>query len=115
MADLYVPTVKHPNPANVGTASITTGSGNPTGTTALPGTVYYDTVGSTFYYTADGTTWTAIAGGGGGTTTTLNGTGSPEGAITGSPGWTYLQTDTGSFWVKKTGTATNTGWLELIV
>ena len=40
--------------------------------------------------------------------------GSPEGAITGSPGQTYLNTTDDSFWVKKTGIGTTTGWIQLI-
>lgn len=51
--------------------------------------------------------------GGGTGSAGLYGTGSPEGVKTADPGTTYLDTDTGDFWVKKTGTG-NTGWLELI-
>jgi hypothetical protein len=40
--------------------------------------------------------------------------GSPEGAITASPGQTYLNTTDESFWVKKTGTNTNTGWVQIV-
>lgn len=45
--------------------------------------------------------------------TGLSGSGSPEGAVTASPGATYLRTSDESFWVKKTGTG-NTGWIQLI-
>ena len=48
--------------------------------------------------------------GGGG----LSGSGSPEGVETASPGTTYLDVDADSLWVKKTGEATNTGWIQLI-
>jgi hypothetical protein len=37
----------------------------------------------------------------------------PEGVKVGTPGQTYLNSNTGSFWVKQTGTG-NTGWLQLI-
>lgn len=97
--------------------SVIAGSGNPNtnGTTALPDTLYFNTDGSnTIYTTTDGTTWVQFAGSGGGVTT-LSGTGSPNGSKVGSPGWTYTQTDTGSFWVKTSGTTTNTGWLEIVV
>ena len=45
-----------------------------------------------------------------------SGTGSPEGAVTGSPGQQWLQTDGVDtkgwiLWRKATGTATNTGWI----
>lgn len=46
-------------------------------------------------------------------TGTFSGTGSPEGVVTASPGSTYLQTESGSFWMKQTGTG-NTGWLEIV-
>lgn len=51
--------------------------------------------------------------GGGGSGSGLSGVGSPQGVVTASPGTTYLQTDTGSFWAKQTGTDAN-GWIELI-
>jgi hypothetical protein len=41
--------------------------------------------------------------------------GSPEGAVTASPGATYLNTTDDSFWVKKTGTLTSTGWIAIVV
>lgn len=53
-------------------------------------------------------------GGGGGGGSGMFGVGSPQGVVTANQGTTYLQTDTGSFWAKQTGTG-NTGWLELIV
>lgn len=53
-------------------------------------------------------------GGGGGTVTTLSGAGSPEGSVTGSPGYTYFNTTDGSFWVKQTGVSTNTGWINIV-
>jgi hypothetical protein len=92
------------------------GSGNPNtlGVTATPGTLFFNSADSSIWTTTNGTTWTQFTGGGSGTLTTLSGTGSPEGAVVGSPGWTFTQTDTGSFWVKKTGTATNTGWIEIV-
>lgn len=59
--------------------------------------------------------WISIPfSGGSGTTTTLSGAGSPEGVVIGSPGWTYYDTTNNIFYAKKTGTATNTGWQNLI-
>lgn len=40
--------------------------------------------------------------------------GNPEGSVIGNPGQTYLNTDDDSFWIKKSGTATAYGWIELI-
>ncbi|BBO84465.1 hypothetical protein DSCO28_50310 [Desulfosarcina ovata subsp. sediminis] len=43
-----------------------------------------------------------------------SGTGSPEGVVTGNPGDQYSRTDGGtgtSFYVKETGSSTNTGWV----
>lgn len=53
----------------------------------------------------------AGGGGGGGGGCSLAGSGSPEGAVVGSPGCTYVRIDTGGFWYKSTG-AGNTGWTE---
>lgn len=52
-------------------------------------------------------------GGGGGGGSGLAGTIDPEGAVTASPGTTYLNRTNESFWVKSTGVG-NTGWLQLI-
>lgn len=54
----------------------------------------------------------AYAGGGGagGGLVFSTGSGSPEGVTTGSPGDTYWDTTNELFYVKVTGTATNTGW-----
>ena len=49
-------------------------------------------------------------GGGGGSA----GVGSPEGVVTASPGAVYIDTSTNSLWVKRTGTHTNTGWVQMI-
>ena len=38
------------------------------------------------------------------------GSGSPEGVVTGSPGDTYWDTSSEEYYIKITGTATNTGW-----
>lgn len=43
----------------------------------------------------------------------ITGVGSPEGVQTATPGTIYLDTSTGSLWVKKTGIG-NTGWLQEI-
>lgn len=54
-------------------------------------------------------------GGGGGSSggglSFSTGTGEPEGVVTGSPGDTYWDTSTDFYYVKVTGTATNTGWM----
>jgi hypothetical protein len=39
--------------------------------------------------------------------------GSPQGVVTAPPGTTYLDSSTGSLWMKETGVG-NTGWLQLI-
>lgn len=44
----------------------------------------------------------------------FSGAGSPEGVVVASPGATYIDTSSGSFWMKKTGSGTNTGWLQQI-
>lgn len=54
------------------------------------------------------------AGGGGGGSSNIVGSGSPEGAETADPGVMYLDEDINSLWMKKTGTGTTTGWVQLI-
>jgi hypothetical protein len=54
-------------------------------------------------------------GGGGGACCGVVGTGSPEGVQTGSPGRMYLDISNDSLWMKRTGTGTTTGWIQLIV
>jgi len=53
-------------------------------------------------------------GGGGAGLGGLSGSGSPEGAVTASPGQVYTDVSTGGFWNKVTG-AGNTGWNQLVV
>ncbi len=56
---------------------------------------------------------TGGGGGGGGTGGAgIVGTGSPEGAVTASPGTTYLNNSDGGLWMKRTGTG-NTGWFHI--
>lgn len=43
----------------------------------------------------------------------LTGTGTPEGVKTAGPGRTYLDTASGNFWMKLTGTG-NTGWIMIV-
>ena len=43
----------------------------------------------------------------------MSGSGSPEGVVQGSPGYTYWDLTNGTFYVKNTGTGT-TGWQSLI-
>lgn len=42
------------------------------------------------------------------------GTGSPEGVVTADPGVPYYDTSGATFWIKATGTATDTGWVQLL-
>ena len=44
----------------------------------------------------------------------FSGAGSPEGVVVASPGATYIDTTNGFFWMKKTGTGTNTGWINVV-
>lgn len=44
----------------------------------------------------------------------LIGNSDPEGVVTADPGTTYYARTSQTFWVKETGTGTNTGWTELI-
>lgn len=55
-----------------------------------------------------------ISGGGTGSSCCHSGTGSPEGVVTGDPGHTYIDTSNGFFYVKTSGTGTNTGWLAVV-
>jgi hypothetical protein len=55
--------------------------------------------------------YVAAGGGGGGSGLTFStGSGSPEGSVSGSPGDTYWDTAANTYYVKVTGSATNTGW-----
>lgn len=97
------------------------GTGSPEGVaTGYPGYTYVDVTGPTLYIFSgtpgETTGWSSVSGGGGGggTLTTLSGTGSPNGAATGNPGYTYTQVDNSSLWAKITGTGTNTGWTQIV-
>lgn len=96
------------------------GAGSPEGVaTGYPGYSWTNTSNGDLYVfngtPGDNTGWVLVTGGGGGGSgATFAGTGTPEGHQVGSPGNTYTQTDTGSFWVKLTGSATNSGWLEIV-
>lgn len=96
--------------------SVLSGAGSPEGVvTASVETLYWDTVGQTLYVKNSGsgnTGWVAFGSGGGGTLTTLQGSGSPEGVTTGSPGYTYFDVTNEIFYVKKTGTG-NTSWKNM--
>lgn len=52
--------------------------------------------------------------GGAAATGNLFGSGSPEGAVTGSRGYTYFDTANQIFYVKNTGDDSDTGWLAMI-
>lgn len=45
---------------------------------------------------------------------TLFGAGSPEGSQSGSRGDTYYDTTNDTFWVKKSGDTTTTGWIQVV-
>lgn len=49
-------------------------------------------------------------GGGGGSVGVVD----PNGAVTGSPGDLYFNSANQTFWVKASGTSTDTGWIQLI-
>lgn len=53
----------------------------------------------------------ASSGGSGGG---IVGTGSPNGAVVGNVGQNYTDTAAQTFWIKETGNATNTGWVQFI-
>lgn len=63
--------------------------------------------------TDDGSGQVTISSGGG-AGGTLYGSGSPEGAVTGSRGYTYVDTANNAFYVKTSGDSTNTGWTALM-
>lgn len=52
----------------------------------------------------------ASGGGAGG----IVGTGAPNGSVVGSVGQNYTDTAAQTFWIKETGNATNTGWVQFI-
>lgn len=56
----------------------------------------------------------AAAGGGGGSSGATVGTGSPQGVVTANPGAFYWDTTGKSLWIKDTGTATSSGWYQLL-
>lgn len=53
-------------------------------------------------------------GGGGGATNPPPGIVDPNGAVTGAPGATYINTATQTFWVQESAVTANTGWVQLI-
>ena len=56
----------------------------------------------------------STGGGGSGTGGAgIVGVGSPEGIVTATPGTSYFDTSTNSFWYKRTGSG-NTGWFQEI-
>lgn len=54
------------------------------------------------------------AGGGGGNANAYSGVVPPNGVQTGSVPDTYTDTSANTFWIKTSGTATNTGWTQFI-
>lgn len=57
---------------------------------------------------------TLATGSGSGSGGTLSGAVDPNGSATGDPGYTYVNTAANTFWVKTSGTGTNTGWLQFV-
>ena len=56
----------------------------------------------------------STGGGGSGTGGAgIVGVGSPEGVVTATPGTSYFDTSTNSYWYKRTGSG-NTGWFEIV-
>jgi len=111
MAIDYVPGLKGPDPTTLfAGGDLHSGSGAPSDSLGSNGDVYVDRDSGTAY-TKSGGVWSLVTGGG---ASGLAGVGSPEGAQVGSPGQTYVATDSNNFWVKVTGSATNTGWVALI-
>jgi hypothetical protein len=55
-------------------------------------------------------TITATGGSAGG----IVGTGAPNGSVVGSVGQNYTDSAAQTFWIKETGNATNTGWVQFI-
>lgn len=64
--------------------------------------------------TDDGGGQVTVTTGGSGTDGTLFGAGSPEGSQSGSRGDTYYDTTNDTFWAKKSGDATSTGWVQVV-
>lgn len=94
------------------------GSGSPNGTAVgYPGYVYTDSATGNFWVfngtSGANTGWVEVTGGGGSGGTGLSGSGTPQAVVTAAVGTTYLDTASGDFWVKQTGSG-NTGWLQLI-
>ncbi len=44
----------------------------------------------------------------------LSGSGSPQGVVSANPGQTYVDTAGHTFWIKETGSGTNTGWVQYV-
>lgn len=55
-----------------------------------------------------------IDGGGGGGGGVAPGVVDPNGNVTGDPGDTYWNSANGTFWVKSSGTGTDTGWSQVV-
>lgn len=103
-----------PTPTSANT-QIVAGNPNTLGTTGLVDSFAFDSVGLVWYFTTNGTTWTALSGGGGGGATFLYGTGSPVGVVSATAiGQTYIDLsnlNAVNFW---TATALGTGgWYEV--
>lgn len=69
----YTPVQQPQAPPIAGSITmVINGSGNPSGVvTSLPDTLYFDNTGLVFYFSTDGTTWTALSGGGGSAVTQI--------------------------------------------
>lgn len=61
-----------------------------------------------------GTGAVTINASGGSSTGGIVGTGAPNGAVVGNVGQNYTDSAAQTFWIKETGNATNTGWVQFI-
>ena len=89
-------------------------SGVPDAATGEDGDIGINTINSDVYSKANGV-WTLIVGGGGSGGGFTVGVVDPNGnGVTGSPGDGYVNTANKTLWIKETGVATDTGWLQFV-
>jgi len=87
------------------------GDGAPSDADGSDGMYYLDLISGDVYFKSNGT-WNLFTGGSGGGFTV--GVVDPNGAVTGSPGDGYVNTANKTLWIKETGVATDTGWLQYV-
>lgn len=89
------------------------GAGVPDNSLGDNGNVYVNTINGDIYSKA-GDVWTVATGGTGPAGGSgESGSGTPEGAVAAAVGTTYVDVDTGDFWVKQSGASTNAGWINI--